>query len=70
MQGHLRRPAVRAPPQMRGPRKHSPPQRPLAEQSATLAAFWFTIRKRDWMTEEAARAHRRHSLLQDNPTAG
>jgi hypothetical protein len=55
---------------MRGPRKHAPPQRPLVEKSATFAAFWLTIRKRDWMTEEAACAHRRHSLLQDNPTAG
>jgi hypothetical protein len=52
--------------------EHKPPQakRPEAERPEALQAFWVRIHRHAWMTEEAARAHKRRSLLQDNPTSG
>jgi hypothetical protein len=35
-----------------------------------LAVAWAKVRRREWMTEDAARAFRRRSLLQDNPASG
>ena len=41
------------------------PKHPVA-----LAVIWTRVRRREWMTEDAARAFRRRSLLQDNPASG
>ena len=70
MQGHVHLRSARAPPRMRT--EHKPPQakRPEAERPEALQAFWVRIHRHAWMTEEAARAHKRRSLLQDNPTSG
>lgn len=69
MNGHVSRPAARAPPRMQAQRKPST-RRPLDERRVVLTAFWMRIRPREWMTEEAAHADRRLSLLQDNPASG
>jgi hypothetical protein len=42
----------------------------LAERPQVVAAFWARIQRRQWMTEDTARAYRRRSLLQDNPASG
>ena len=70
MNGHVSRPAVRAPPRMQAQRKHSATRRPLVERRVVLSAFWMRIRPREWMTEEAAQVDRKRSLLQDNPASG
>ena len=70
MNGQVSRPAVRAPPRMQATRKRPDTRRPLPERSVALTAFWMRIYAPEWMTEETARADRRHSLLQDNPTSG
>jgi len=44
--------------------------RPLVEPPLALTTLWIRIHRREWMTEEAARDHRRRSLLQDNPASG
>jgi hypothetical protein len=68
MHGHVTRQTARSPPRMRAPHKRPAKRRPLVERK--MALFWIGIHEPDWMTEEAARAHRRRSLLQDNPTSG
>ena len=70
MNGHVSKPAVRAPPRMRAARKHPATRRPLVERRVVLTDLWIRIHQGRWMTEEAARADRPHSLLQDNPASG
>ncbi len=70
MHAHVTRHTARSPPRMRAPHKHPAKRRPLAERPVVLTAFWIRLHEPDWMTEEAARAYRRRSLLQDNPTSG
>ncbi|RBP13843.1 hypothetical protein DFR50_111105 [Roseiarcus fermentans] len=69
MHGHVDKPAIRAPPRMRAANAHVT-RRPLAGRPAAFATFWVKIHRQEWMTEESAHAHRRHSLLQDNPASG
>ena len=40
------------------------------QQHLTIVGFWASARREQWMTEEAAKARRRRSLLEDNPTSG
>jgi hypothetical protein len=35
-----------------------------------IVRFWFKVKPDPWVTEEAARACRRRSLIEDNPTSG
>ena len=69
MHGHVHSRSARAPPRMGTAHKPPPSKRPVAERLA-LESVWIKIHRREWMTEDAARAHRRHSLLQDNPASG
>ncbi len=62
---------VHAPPRMPG--AHSghgttPVRKP--KHHIALAVVWKRVRRREWMTEDMARALRRRSLLQDNPASG
>ena len=70
MHAHAGARMAHAPPRMRASHKRRVVNRPLVEKSAALSAFWIRIQRREWMTEEAAHAYRRRSLLQDNPTSG
>jgi hypothetical protein len=42
----------------------------LLEHRDRIAAVLFGARSRCWVTEEAARANRRRSLIDDNPASG
>ena len=42
----------------------------LAESSVTVVSFLAKVRKRRWVTEEAARSCSHRNLLEDNPTSG
>ena len=42
----------------------------LSERCVAIVECWVRMRRKRWMTEEAAKAHRRHTLLEDNPTYG
>jgi hypothetical protein len=44
-------------------------ERRLKERRAAIVEFWAGARHRRWETEEEAQAHRRHTLLEDNPTS-
>ena len=70
MHGHVRSRKARAPPRMRAPSRHAPKMRLLAERREVVVAIWMRFHRRRWMTEEAAHADRRRSLMQDNPASG
>ena len=70
MHAHVTRHTARAPPRMQAPHSRAATSRPAQERDEALAAFWVKIHRRNWMTEEMARAYRRRSLLQDNPASG
>ena len=70
MQGHASVRTARSPPRMQASHKRPAAARRLVERPAAAAALWVRFQRREWMTEEAARAYRRRSLLQDNPTSG
>ena len=61
---------ARSPPRMEAGNKRPARQRPIAEKPVAFTAFGIRIRQRAWMTEEAARACRNPSLMQDNPATG
>jgi hypothetical protein len=42
----------------------------VGEPRVAIVSFWSRIRGDPWMTEEAAKANRRRSLIEDNPTSG
>jgi hypothetical protein len=42
----------------------------LSWRCAAIVEYWVTARRKRWMTEEAARAQRHRTLLEDNPTSG
>jgi len=67
MRGQMRQRTTHAPPRMRAPRVVA---RPRARRPAVLVTVWSRIHYRPWLPEDAARALRRRSLLQDNPTSG
>ncbi len=70
MHGHVNLRTARSPPRMQASHKWSTTVRRPVERPAATAALWVRIQRREWMTEEAARAYRRRSLMQDNPTSG
>ena len=72
MHGQVSLRTAHSPPRMRIRASHNRPAtvRQLVERPAAASALWVRIQRREWMTEEAARAYRRRSLLQDNPTSG
>ena len=61
---------VRIPPRMQATIRRYEKMRPRGERREALVASWGRFQRREWMTEEAARACRRRSLLQDNPASG
>jgi len=64
MHGQVRQRTTHSPPRMRAP---SAVVRP---RPAVLVTVWSRIHYRPWLPEDAARALRRRSLLQDNPASG
>lgn len=70
MRGEVGLRMARAPPRMQASHKRRASVRPLVEPPLALTTLWIRIHRREWMTEEAARDHRRRSLLQDNPASG
>jgi hypothetical protein len=69
MHGHVSKRIARSPPRMRASHKRPATARRLVEPPAAAASLWVRIQRREWMTEEDARAYRHRSLLQDNPTS-
>ncbi len=61
---------ARSPPRMQTTSQRPPARRPVGRRRAALTAFWMRIQRREWMTEDAARAFRHCSLMQDNPASG
>jgi len=43
---------------------------PAVEKRLAIKEYWVKARSQRWMTEEEAKAHGRHNLLEDNPTSG
>lgn len=41
-----------------------------ADKRPVIKEYWPKRRNQRWMTEEEAKAHCRHNLLEDNPTSG
>ena len=42
----------------------------LSERCVAIVEYWVRAQLKRWITEEAAKARRTHTLLEDNPTSG
>jgi hypothetical protein len=42
----------------------------LAERRAAMVQLLVEVRHQQWVRAESAKAYRRHTLLEDNPTSG